>query len=439
MPSVNPDCYHLSASSISSFKACPTRFRLSYREGLRPAADTDSQRMGTNWHAMHEVYANALVEFFPPAERNAPGGKGLVQPGSRLDQALERVVEHLNKQYAECPNWKTPLEWALERQILFVSFVGYLWYFQNDPIEVLASEVAFDLPLHAPRTGMPLPMKDVVRVGKIDHVIKWQGMIGCQERKSTSRSIDPTSDYWDKSKKDTQVSMYALAFRDMRVTGYGDGTPSDREEIAYADPYRPGMMAVIDLGEKGEVSFGNTLYDVWHKPTIKPCVLSQKDTAEFLETGVYCGATFAVRRSEETAALEDLGRIWIDGEEAELSPGKKGFAIRETVGMFGARLLADIYERPDFYYARREIARTDAEITKFRGELFNIYQAMKMFTKGKCWYENESQCRATFPCPHIGICYGPGADAVCDGETTPPGYKRIFVDLKVAGKDIAED
>jgi hypothetical protein len=41
---------------------------------------------------------------------------------------------------------------------------------------------------------------------------------------------------------------------------------------------------------------------------------------------------------------------------------RKGFAIRETIGMFGARLLNDIYERPEFYFVRREIARTDAEI-----------------------------------------------------------------------------
>jgi hypothetical protein len=47
----------------------------------------------------------------------------------------------------------------------------------------------------------------------------------------------------------------------------------------------------------------------------------------------------------------------VDGDvcEVEIEPGKKGFAIRETIAMYGARLLNDIYERPEFYYVRREI------------------------------------------------------------------------------------
>jgi hypothetical protein len=31
-----------------------------------------------------------------------------------------------------------------------------------------------------------------------------------------------------------------------------------------------------------------------------------------------------------------------------------------------------------------------------------------------------------------------GADAVCDGRTTPDGFKRIFVDLTVNGQEIEE-
>lgn len=406
MPAPNPTCFHLSASSIGSFKACPTRFRLNYREGLRPAADTDSQRMGTNWHAMHEVYADAL------ASARATGSADDVVKNA----ALAEVVYHLNERYAKMPNTKTPFEWALERQILLTSFIGYQWYWQEDPIEFLASEVAFELPVHMPRTGLPLPTADALRVGKIDHVIRWQGMVGNMERKSTTRSIDGDSDYWDKAKKDTQVSMYALAFRDMRAHGlehYG--------------------LGAIDPGER----FGNTLYDVWHKPTIKPAWLSQKDTVEAYQKGSYYGEAFNIVLNGNPG---DAGfGVTVDGELTECEIGKKGFSIKETVGMYGARLLADIYERPEFYFARREIARTDAEIKKFRHELFNIYQAQKMYSKTGYWFENEQQCRATFPCPFIPICYGPGADAVCDGKTTPPNFKRIFVDLKVHGEPIAEE
>jgi len=88
----------------------------------------------------------------------------------------------------------------------------------------------------------------------------------------------------------------------------------------------------------------------------------------------------------------------------ESEVGKSGKqAVKETVGMYGARLLQDIQERPTFYFARREIARTDAELQDFRQQLFAVYQAQKAFTKAGCWFENESQCRATFPCPMIPI------------------------------------
>jgi hypothetical protein len=110
--------------------------------------------------------------------------------------------------------------------------------------------------------------------------------------------------------------------------------------------------------------------------------------------------------------------------------GKKGFAIRRRSACTVPASCNDIYERPDFYFARREIARTDQEIRKFRGRSTTSIRPEALSKSGH-WFENEQQCRATFPCPFIPICYGPGADAVCDGKTTPQGFKRIFVDLTV--------
>lgn len=394
---VNPTCFHISASSISAFKDCPTRFRLAYREGLRLAADTDSQRMGTNWHAMHEEHANRLAEHGPDAG------------GTPDEYALAGVCHLLNERYAKMPASKTAEEWALEREILLTSFIGYQWYFQNDPIEVLVSELPFELPVHSPRTGLPMPLTEALRVGKIDHVIRWQGAVCALERKSTTRAIDNDSDYWDKARKDTQVSMYALAFRDMNMASYR----------------LKGL--VMNPGER----CGNTLYDVWHKPTIKPAMLTQAETAAFMEKGEYCGVKFSPARvSAET--------ITVDGVPTAVIEGKKGYAIKETTQMYGARLLADIYARPEFYYARREIVRTDQDLIHFRKQLYAVYQNMKSAAKMDLWVENEHQCRATYKCPYIPICYGPGADAVCDGKTTPDGFKRIFVDLTVNGESLED-
>jgi len=399
----------MSASCVSSFKACPTRFRLKYREGIRKVEDTDAQRIGTNWHAMHEVYANAMANCRLENPDHPELGKSW---------ALEATVEHLDRQYSDVPLpvTKTVVEWDVERQILLQSFLGYLWYWQDDPIDVICSEFAFDLPLHTPRAGLPLPLREVKRVGKIDEVIHWKGMIGALERKSTSKTIDPgNGGYWDRIQKDTQVSMYALAFRDV-LQQHG----AEYFGLAEDDP-------------RCKLAWGNTLYDVWHRPTKKPTKLTQSGTAEFLEQGEYCGEKFTVKvdSPDSEDPTGERTTVLVDGDDAEVIPGKRGFAIRETPAMFGARLAEDIRLKGDYYFQRREIARTDKDLAKFRKELFNIYEAQRLFDRTGCWYENEQQCRATFHCPFIPICYGEGADYYCDSGETPQGFTRIFVDPKI--------
>jgi len=405
--------YHLSASSIATLKNCPQAFRLKYREGLRPIEDTESQRVGTNWHTLHEIYASALAGNWQKiSDQSIGGSKGSQWIGEYCtsERALECVIEHLNKQYAGKPANKTKQEWMLERQILLTSFIGYLWYYQNDLIEVLASEIPFELPLRVPNLNCYLPTTEVMRVGKIDHIVKWKNMIGTMERKSTVRSIASDSDYWDKSQKDTQISMYALAFH-------------DSVELEGNDIYSAFGIEFSEASRIGGATIGTTLYDVWHRPTIKPAMLTQKDTAEFIRTGEYFGQKFEVNVADNS--------VWVNKSDVcETEQGKKGFAIRETVEMFGARLLADIQSRSDFYFQRREIVRTDDELKRFESELYNIYQAMKMFEKNKCWFENENHCRATYRCEYIPICYGCRAATVCDDKTTPDGFKRRLVDMK---------
>lgn len=407
-------CNHLSASSIASFKACSMRYRLAYVEGIRPAEDTESLRMGTNWHLLHEIYAGALDgEYFQDGGAEQEGVPSTSEEWK--EHALERVVVHLNERYAHMPNGFDKTKWELERQILLTSFIAYQWFWQNDPIEFLASEVPFNLPLHMPKSGMPISMDEVQRVGKIDHIIKWNGAICALERKSTSRTIAPDSDYWERSAKDTQVSMYALAFKDLWNAG---GMP----------------LTVADLRASIEgLRYGNCLYDVWHKPTIKPCMLTQKETREFLDTQTYCGQPFLAVNTGGVG----MGGITVNEVTTEIEVGKSGnYAIRETVEMYTARLLADIQERPDFYFQRKEIVRTDAELKEFRKELYGIYTAQRLYKENDCWFSNESACRATYKCAYTSICYGPGAASVCDGKTTPEGFKRIFVDLTIEGSSV---
>jgi len=295
---------------------------------------------------------------------------------------MDAVVRHLNQAYADRPAYIEPLDWEVERIILLYSLAGWRWYYSDDKIETVERETEFKFPLRNPSSGRALPR--VKRVGKIDRIIKQDNQYMIGEYKSTSKSLDSDSSFWDHLNLSTQISMYALAIREMNLG--------------------------FDVGD--------TLYDVWHKPGIKPKKLTQADTKKFIEDGKYCGQTFDIKTNEDDS-------IAINGAKPEFTPGKKEdtFAIRETPEMFGARLLQDIQERPEYYFARRPIARTDADLRQFEKEVYHIYRTIRQMAKDDAWFMNESQCEATFKCSYCPLCYH-NVD-VSDGST-PDGFKRIF-------------
>jgi len=423
MTQVNPTCSHVSASSLSALKACPTRYRLGYREGLRVARDTESQRIGTNWHAMHELYREAINEWTPadPGEQENPD-----EP--MQNYALGKVIEHINERYTKLPDWITAEDAAYERTVLITCFQAYLWYYQNDDVQTVATEVRFDRPLYN-SIGLPLPREEVLKVGMIDRVIRWQKMVGNVEYKSTTRAIsgDDGQEFWDNFRKNDQISMYASVMRDLAKAGL---LPSD----------------LLELLKDGEIRFGNTLVDAFRRPTIKPAALSQAETKTLIETSTYYGQTYLVEVEElpdipdgedakGKAKVKKTGIVRINGEPLVVEPGAKGYAVCENLTMFAARLLAKITDNPETTFVRREIVRTAAELKEAEDGFFNAYQVGKFMEKYGTWYQNGAACRATFKCQYIPICFGPGPDAVCDGKTTPAGFKRIFVDLTVNGQE----
>lgn len=357
--------WQLSYSAIAAFKACPTRFYHKYILGLVPIEKTESLRMGTNWHKILEIG----------------------------DQ--DAVMEHLNEAYATVPMNKTKEEWETERIVLLYSFVGYNWYYQevDAQYKTIANELKFELPLRSPISGRALP--HVVVRGKIDKIFKdTNGNYYMKEQKSTGGSLDPDSTYWNHLNLDTQTRLYPWA-------------------AAQLDPeYR-------DI---------KILYDVWHKPTIRPKKLTQADSKKFVETGEYMGEKFEVLCTARTKEIDDpvtVDSVTVNRVQAEVEPGKKEgtFAIRETPEMFGARLLKDITERPEFYFCQKEIPRTADDLKQFEQEMLNIYRTMKIMNKNDRWWCCESQCEATFRCPYTTICYN---NLQVNPDCPPEGFKNIF-------------
>jgi len=387
------------SSSVSAFKACPTRFKLQYLDGLVSDKETEATRMGTNWHALQEVYR--------------------IAESVELGTGLDKACEHLDERYSEKPIHVEDADWEREKTVLVYSFIGYLWYWQNDVVETLATEYGFTLPLHHPLTGLPLRTEEVVRNGTIDKIIRRNGLISVADYKSTSRSIDADSQFWGHLRLDTQISMYIMALQELKAEG----------ELA-------------QFGVRSDEVVVGAFYDVWHKPTIRPKMLTQKDTAALLETNTYLGESVTAEhvREWDEETKDEKGKtvvvhhhhVTLDGVDAVVKPGKKGFAVQETARMYGIRLLQDIQDRPAFYFARREIPRTQKDITDFRAQLYNVYQSMKTMRDNGHFFQNERQCEATFHCPYIPICYA-GVD-ISDGFT-PEGMKREITTLTIEGQE----
>lgn len=384
-----------SASSIEAFQTCPMRYFLRYVQRIEPVETTDALRMGTTWHKCLEILTLGPGGACP----NDHHGKtqwpcSLCYDTGQLPIDLrESLIRHLNQAYENRPPSIEPEDWAVEQVILLNSALGWQWYWQNDAIETLAREVWFK-----PHVGPNHARRFVRRVGVLDRLLRWQQRIMLGEYKSTSKSIDSNSDYWKHLRGDSQISLYLIEAQRLQVEGelakYG---------IAVEDPLVRGV-----------------LYDVWQKPKIKSKKLTQADSKQFMVDGKYCGQEFKVQRAIGQASIAE-----VNDTATDLFPGKNEgtFAIRETPDMFGARLLSDIQEHPEKYFARREIARTARELKEADTDFYNLARLTRIMTLRDLWYRNERQCTATYRCPYFTICHDDLLPAVRQGQI-PDGFKR---------------
>ena len=394
---------HLSASAIAAFKSCPISFRNKYVLGIRIEEDSEPQRIGTNWHRLLEVLTMKPGSVCPdcaPGDKNDPECPLCDGTGFLPDDMMTAITRVLNRAYEG--SWKDPAAIATERAKLYYSLIGYQWYYTNEDgafdEKVIRREQEFRMSVINPETGRSLP--GVKLLGKIDKLID-VGRPAIKEHKSTSSSLDSDSDYWGHLNLDTQTKLYLYAVRRMQKNGE------------------------LELwGIKATDPLINTIkYDVWHKPAIRLKMLTQAESKKFVEIGEYYGQEFEIEGGG-LLPMEGVD-LTINGVSAVYEPGKKPdtFAIRETPEMYGARLLADIGERPEFYFRCVELTRTDKEMESFEYELLNIYRTMQNMIKTGHWYGDEHHCEAKYKCDYIHTCYN-GIEI--SEDNVPEGMVNIF-------------
>ena len=352
----------LTHSRMQSFKACPRKHYYAYELAIRPDDTAKALRLGSAVHLGLDARAKGR---------------------SAEDAAIMATAS-----YETLPTWatsdETRHEWYCEREIVARLLMGYWWYWENTqappditPVEIIESEKVFHLPIVNPTTGYP--MRDIMAGGKRDAIVKLgDGRRAVMEHKTTSDDIAPDSDYWKRLKIDQQISLYML-----------------------------------DSGCE------TVLYDVIRKPSIKPQQIPVLDENQLkivvdTATGERC-----LKSNIKKDGTPGAGH----GEPYQSANAEKGWVLQtrvETPEEFGDRLSDDIGERPERYFARREIARIAADLADFREELFQQAHAIHEAQKNGRHFRNTASCIGFGRCPYFEPC-----TSGHDFTTVPAGFVRV--------------
>jgi len=391
----------LSASALSAYAACPTRYRLGYEEYIRRGEDKEALRQGTAWHLAIETFTQTMRDEI------ASG----TDPQEAENEAMHVVYTVITEHYrgvVEDSYTFTAEDAELEMTRLFAMFGCYVAYYGTygeDDLLLLAEELPFEDTIGETAAGTPV----VVR-GKVDGVAVYQhrgtDVLVNVERKTTTRDIQPTSDYWAGISRNVQVGIYAEAMRGRSLdlpaeTVFGVPVPDRKRHM--------------------------TLYDVVRIPKTKPKMLTQAATAVFLEEGTYYDEPFETHRDGKPIPVEQLPF------EVKHGAGDR-FAIMETPAMYGARLVYEVMQDPEAYFQRLPISWSNKDLARLRGNLMAYAAAIENHRETGAWPENWASCHSPFSCDYNAICHGTGA-----GETIRQGvYPEGFVRLTRERKDVPD-
>lgn len=275
-------------------------------------------------------------------------GRELLNRGAPRDEAIWQAVAS----YDTPPLSVEPYDWQVERETVVQLLVGHAWRYERDELEIVAPELPFRVPLRNPDTGAP--SRSFMLAGRIDAIVRLpDGRLAVLEYKTAGEDVGPDSDYWLRLRGDAQISTYMLAARDL---GHDVAT---------------------------------VLYDVTRKPTIRPHQIPLLD-----EHG-------------DKIVLDARGeRVFTkQGKPRQTTSVSDGYVLQtrpETPEEYGARLIDDITQRPDYYFQRREVPRSDDDLLECQYEIWHQAQQLLDMRRHGRWYRNVTRQCAN--CEFAGLC-----------------------------------
>lgn len=276
-----------------------------------------------------------------------------------------------NTLWGDYPN--TGEGWEYEREIVVRLVLAHQWRWgeADSANEIIQTEQTATMPIVNPQSGRD--MRSYRFGGKLDRIVKLSdGRTALWEFKTTSEDLSADSDYWQRLNIDSQLSDY---FRIAQHNGIK-----------------------IDL----------IMYDVTRKPTIRPKQVPMVDR----------DGLKIVLDAEGNRVLKK------DGQPRQTGDEKLGYTLQariETPHEFGERLTADIGERPDHYFARREVVRTLDDLLESDWDRYQVAKLWAHSVNVGHFPRNDKACLMFGRCPYFELCtsgYTPEANL-------PTGYIRV--------------
>ena len=212
--------------------------------------------------------------------------------------------------------------------------------------------------------------------GKIDGIgFAPDGRMVLVEHKTVGEDISPTSDYWQRLLRNDQLCQYIDGVRGL---------------------YSREIDAIV--------------YDVVRKPIIKP--------AE--------NVPFVDEHGLKIVIGADGNRVFKkNGEPKQTADKEKGeyvYGAKETPEAYAQRICDDACARPEFYFARKEVAVTHDALDEFLKNRLELVRLVRHFRRRRYWPTAHSpvSCRL---CEFAGFCLN-GANPA-EGEPPPEGYQYV--------------
>lgn len=296
---------------------------------------------------------------------------------------LETALECASLSYAAAPDNFDDWEWKIEEMTVRALLSGYFWRWMDSGIRYICAEQKFNLKIKHPKTQRSVTGWEWA--GKIDAIVELVDLrLAVKENKLLSESLDSDSDLYRRLQIDSQISGYIVAAREM-------GYPVD-----------------------------TVLYDVTRKPTIKPTDIPLLDQD---------GLKVVLDRTG-TRVLTKQGK---PRQTADTELGYVVVSRKMTPDEWGEKIVADIGERPDYYYARREIPRLDKDLEEWKAEMYEVQRTISEAQKYNRWFKTVSKNTCDH-CPYFGLC-STGFDP--QSGTLPVGFVRVDdVHPELRGSDV---